>query len=66
MHTLPEMIHSSAIAEAHKKAHTLAKKQAILGSEFCLQTYLKIYTQEFQRIYQTTQQSLSHLITPSE
>ena len=65
MSTLMETIHSSAVAEAHVKAHSLAQKQASIGSEF-LQTYLKIYTQEFQRIYQITRQSLFHLITPSE
>ena len=62
---LQQMIHSIAVNAAHKKAHDLAQSQASLESEF-LPTYLKIYTEEFQRIYQITQYSLSHLITPSE
>ena len=50
---LKQTIHSIAVTEAHAKAHSLAQTQATLGSEF-LPTYLKVYTQEFQRIYETT------------
>ena len=63
-------IHNAALTEAHTKAHTYATMFANKEGYECrpvyISMYLKIYTQEFEKIYTETRSILTYHIKPSE
>jgi hypothetical protein len=69
-HSIHDIIHNASLTEAHAKAHAIATVLANQEKHECpsvyISMYLKIYTQQFEKIYtQTCVSFLSH-ITQSE
>ena len=68
--SIHHIIHNAALTEAHTKAHIyatmLANQEGYETMPVYISMYLKIYTQEFEKIYTETRNKFTHCIKPSE